>query len=143
MHPQNEPGDDVIDDVIDDDEFPALGGTPAPAAPAKKDHPEPSAGTTPRERSIEFEGADLDDSCPRLKVGDTVVFDVIENRFDGRRRPDRIKLSRRQTDDEKDAKKKEHSNSWKLPTSLVWHILQVKLNMDQLLCLRKVVLSSS
>ena len=106
MHPQNEPGADD-DDVIDDDEFPALGGGPAPAAPAKKD-PEPST-EAPRERSIEFEGADLDDSCPRLKVGDTVVFDVIENRFDGRRRPDRIKLSRRQTDDDNDAKKKEHS----------------------------------
>ena len=106
MHPQNEPGDDDKP-VIDDDEFPALGGGPAPPAPAKKD-PEPST-EAPRERSIEFEGADLDDSCPRLKVGDTVVFDVIENRFDGRRRPDRIRLSRRQTDDDNDAKKKEHS----------------------------------
>ena len=104
MHPQNKPSDDDKP-VVDDDEFPALGGGPAPTAPAKaKKDPEPSpAEAPPRERSIEFEGADLDDSCPRLKVGDTVVFDVIENRFDGRRRPDRIRLSRRQTDDEKDA----------------------------------------
>ena len=102
MHPQNKPGDDDKP-LVNDDEFPALGGGPAPApAKAKKDH-EPSPEAPPRERSIEFEGADLDDSCPRLKVGDTVVFDVIENRFDGRRRPDRIRLSRRQTDDEKDA----------------------------------------
>lgn len=108
MHPQNKPSDDDKP-VVDDDEFPALGGGPAPPAPAKaKKDPEPSpAEAPPRERSIEFEGADLDDSCPRLKVGDTVVFDVIENRFDGRRRPDRIRLSRRQTDsdDRKDDKK--------------------------------------
>lgn len=113
MHPQNKPSDDDKP-VVDDDEFPALGGGPAPPAPAKaKKDPEPSpAEAPPRERSIEFEGADLDDSCPRLKVGDTVVFDVIENRFDGRRRPDRIRLSRRQTDsDERKDDKKDGSSA--------------------------------
>ena len=113
MHPQNKPSDDDKP-VVDDDEFPALGGGPAPTAPAKaKKDPEPSpAEAPPRERSFEFEGADLDDSCPRLKVGDIVVFDVIENRFDGRRRPDRIRLSRRQTDsDERKDDKKDGSSA--------------------------------
>ena len=98
MYPQS-PGDAPGGTkVVNDDEFPALGGAPAaPVADAKDGNSK--SGETPREKSIEFEGADLDDSCPKLKPGDTVVFDVIENRFDGRRRPDRIKLSQRAQDE--------------------------------------------
>ena len=102
MYPQS-PGDAPGGTkVVNDDEFPALGGAPATPVADTKDGNSKS-GETPREKSIEFEGADLDDSCPKLKPGDTVVFDVIENRFDGRRRPDRIKLSQRQ--EQKDADK--------------------------------------
>jgi hypothetical protein len=109
MYPQS-PGDAPEGTkVVNDDEFPALGGAPAAPVADTKDGNSKS-GETPREKSIEFEGADLDDSCPKLKPGDTVVFDVIENRFDGRRRPDRIKLSQR-AQDEKDKKDKNDKKS--------------------------------
>ena len=80
MHPQNKPSDDDKP-VVDDDEFPrARRRTGASRSRQSQKRPRTlAAEAPPRERTIEFEGADLDDSCPRLKVGDTVVFDVIEN----------------------------------------------------------------
>ena len=41
---------------------------------------------SPKDATFEFSGKDLADSCPRLREGDVVAFDLIEHGFTGERR---------------------------------------------------------
>ena len=62
--------------------------TPSKLAAAGNDTPSKLAAAGAREpsASLEFAGSDLDESCPRLREGDRVAFDIVEHRFTGERR---------------------------------------------------------
>ena len=62
--------------------------TPSQLAAAGNDTPSKLAAAGAREpsASLEFAGSDLDESCPRLREGDRVAFDIVEHRFTGERR---------------------------------------------------------
>ena len=62
--------------------------TPSKLAAVGNDTPSKLAAAGAREpsASLEFAGSDLDESCPRLREGDRVAFDIVEHRFTGERR---------------------------------------------------------
>jgi cold shock CspA family protein len=55
-------------------------------APAPRGGRPAAGGHTKDEDSIDFTGMDLDDTCPRLKVLDRVIFDIAADRVTGERR---------------------------------------------------------
>ena len=63
--------------------------TPSKLAAVGNDTPSKLAAAGARlqpSASLEFAGSDLDESCPRLREGDRVAFDIVEHRFTGERR---------------------------------------------------------